>query len=130
MGHKRIYGPYERPPFPIIIDKPSMQDLLSSFQFSDWVMAGSIYGTGLVWGFTISRPFPSMMQRLLVYHSMSHMFFMLAVGSMAVVPYRRLTGFWDNGLRWKKPEDKLHKFDTTSHLERSTGWSRFRVNNE
>ena len=30
VGHKRIYGPYERPPFPIIIDKPSMQDLLSS----------------------------------------------------------------------------------------------------
>ena len=93
-------------------------------------MAGSLYGAGIAWGFTISRPFPSLMQRLLVYHSISHMFFMLAVGSMAVVPYRRLTGFWDNGLRWKKPEDKLHKFDTTSHFEKSTGWSRFRVNNE
>ena len=24
VGHKRIYGPYERPPFPIVIDKPSV----------------------------------------------------------------------------------------------------------
>ena len=29
---------------------------------------------------------------------------------MALLPYRRLTGYWDNGLRWKVPEDKLKKF--------------------
>ena len=46
---------------------------------------------------------------------------------MAVVPYRRLTGYWDNGLRWSKPEDKLNKYDVTSHFEKATGWSRFRV---
>ena len=130
VGHKRLYSPYERPPFPIIVDKPSMQDLTSSIRFSDWVMFGTIYGTGVLWAFGISRPFPSIMQRLLVYHSVSHMFFATAVAAMVLVPYRRLTGFWDNGLRWSKPEDRLHKFDSTSHFERSTGWSRFRVNNE
>ena len=66
------------------------------------------------------------MQRLLVYHGVSHMFFAFAVSAMVLVPYKRLTGFWDNGLRWSKPEDKLNKFDSTSHFEKATGWSRFR----
>ena len=42
------------------------------------------------------------------------------------VAYRRLTGFSDNGLRWSKPEDRLKKFDMTSHYEKATGWKRFR----
>ena len=130
VGHKRIYGPYERPPFPIIIDKPSMHDLVSSFRFSDGFMFGSIYSAGIVTAYTISRGLPSMMQRLLVYHGISHMFFALGVAAVPLVAYRRLTGFWDNGLRWRKPEDKLHKYDSTSHFERATGWDRFRINNE
>ena len=99
-------------------------------RFSDWVMGSTIYGTGIVWSFAISRPFPAIMQRLLVYHATSHLFFVAAAMSMIIVPYRRLTGYWENGLRWRKPEDKLHKFDTTSHFERATGWDRFRINNE
>ena len=130
IGHKRVYSPYERPPFPIIIDKPSLQDLVSSFRFSDYFMFGSIYGTGIIWSYMLSRPFPSIMQRLLVYHGVSHMFLVAAISAMAVVPYRRLTGFWDNGLRWSKPDDKLKKFDATSHFEKATGWDRFRVKTE
>ena len=93
-------------------------------------MFGTIYGAGILWSYIISRPFPSIQQRLIVYHGMSHCFFVLAAVSLAVVPYRRLTGFWDNGLRWSKPEDKLNKFDTVSHFEKATGWDRFRVKTE
>ena len=130
MGVKQIYGPYERPPFPIIIDKPTVQDLVSSFRFSDFSMFGILYGTGIIVGYKCSRNFPVMMQRLLIYHGMSHMFFMLGVFLVPVVAYRRLTGFWDNGLRWKKPADKIHKFDSTSHFERGTRWNKWRVNLE
>ena len=130
IGHKKIYSNYERPPFPIIIDKPSVYDLVGSWRFSDYCMFGAIYGTGILWAFTISRPMPSVMQKLLVYHGVSHMAFIVAACSMVAIPYRRLTGFWDNGLRWSKPEDKLHKYDMTSHYEKSTGWSRFRVKTE
>ena len=130
VGHKSNYNVYDRPPFPIIIDKPSMQDLVSSFRFSDYFMFGTVYGTGILWSYHISRNFPVLTQRLVVYHAMSHLFFLGGLAALAVVPYRRLTGYWENGLRWRKPEDRLHKFDTTSHFERSTGWDRFRVNNE
>lgn len=56
-GPKTIYGAYERPPFPIIIDTPSVRDLASSLRFSDFVMGGSIYGSGILWAYVISRPF-------------------------------------------------------------------------
>ena len=45
---------------------------------------------------------------------------------MVAVPYRRLTGYADNGLRWRNPEDKLRKFDNTSEFERATIWKYFR----
>ncbi len=31
VGHKRIYGPYDRPPFPIMVDRPSVKDLVASW---------------------------------------------------------------------------------------------------
>ena len=130
VGNKTIYSPYERPPFPIIIDKPSIYDIVSSWRFSDYFMFGSIYGGGIMFAFGISRPFPSVMQKLLVYHGVSHMFFVVAAMSLAVIPYRRLTGYWENGLRWSKPEDKLNKYDMTSHYEKATGWGRFKIRPE
>ena len=130
VGHKKMYSPYERPPFPILIDKPTVSDLLGELRFSDFFMFGTIYGFGIVWGYAASRPFPGIMQRLLVYHSLSHMFLVVAFSASLIVPFRRITGFWDNGLRWRQPEDKLKKYDTSSHFEKATGWSSFRVNNE
>ena len=58
VGHKKMYGPYERPPFPIIVDKPTPSDLIGSWRFSDFCMFGSIYGFGVAWSFIVSRPLP------------------------------------------------------------------------
>jgi hypothetical protein len=127
-GYKQIYGAYERPPFPIIIDTPTPRDIVGALRFSDFVMGATVYGTGIIWSYAISRPFPMLSQRLLVYHGISHLFFMVSVGLMINIPYRRLTGFWDNGLRWSKPEDKLRggKYDNTSQFEKATIWGRLK----
>jgi len=125
-GNKQIYGAYERPPFPIQIDAPNWGEVLKEIRFCDLFMGFSIYGAGIFTGYFASRPFPMLMQRLIVYHGISHMFLATAFALTIAVPYRRLTGFWDNGLRWKKPEDKLNKFDSTSHFEAATVWHRFR----
>jgi hypothetical protein len=125
-----MYGPYERPPFPILIDAPTWGDLFNNMRMSDFVMGGSIYGSGLLWGYYASRPFPMLMQRLVVYHGVSHMFLAVSLSLMIAVPFRRLTGYWDNGMRWHKPEDKLKKYDTTSHFEAATVYKRFRINTE
>lgn len=125
-GSKAIYGAYERPPFPIIIDTPSVRDIASSLRFSDFVMGGTVYGSGILWSYLLSRPFPQLSQRLVIYHGMSHLFFVTAAALMIVIPYRRLTGFWDNGLRWSKPEDKLRKYDNTSVFEKNSVWGKLR----
>ena len=91
-------------------------------------MGGSIYGAGILWAYTISRPFPQLAQRLVVYHGVSHMVSVVALSLMFTIPYRRLTGFWDNGLRWSRPEDKLRggKYDNTSQFEKATVWGKIR----
>ena len=107
--NKGVYGAYERPPYPIIIDVPTLRDVLSNLTFSDFVLGGTVYGTGVMWSYVVSKPFPLIMQRLVVYHGLSHMFFFSAGCFMFMCSYRRLTGFGDNGLRWRIPEDKLKK---------------------
>ena len=128
VGRGKAVSAYERPPFPILIEKPSLYDMLSSVRFSDFFMFGTIYGAGILAGFALSRPFPLMTLRMLVYHGTSHAFFCTAAAATTIVVFRRLTGYWDNGLRWRKPEDRMTKFDTTSHFEKATGWSRFKIN--
>ena len=124
---KSIYGTYERPPFPIKVDQPTAGDIMGEARLSDLVMAMTVYGAGIGWGYLASRPFPLVTQRLLVFHGISHMFLTLSIALTITVPYRRLTGYADNGLRWTTPADRLKKFDATSHFEQATIWSRFRV---
>ena len=95
-------------------------------RFSDFVLGGTVYGGGILFGFVASRPFPDLHQRLLVYHGISHIFFVTAISMMVIVTYRRISGFWDNGLRWRKPEDRLRKYDNTSHFEAATVWGKLR----
>ncbi len=64
--------------------------------------------------------------KLLVFHGLSHMALVTGVSLMMIVSFRRITGYWDNGLRWRKPEDKLKKFDSVSHFEAATVWGRLR----
>ena len=113
-----------------MIDTPTLTDIVRNWQYSDLVMGGTIYGSGILWSYTLSRTFPSLMSRLVVYHGLSHMFFVLGLSFMMTVPYRRLTGFADNGLRWRKPDDKLKKYDNTSEFEKATIWKTLKINNE
>ena len=60
-------------------------------------MGLSVYSTGMLAGYYCSRPFNMQMQKLIVYHGVAHMFGAVALSLMIAVPYRRLTGYWDNG---------------------------------
>ena len=127
FDNKNIYGKYERPPFPIKIDAPTIPDIKDEARLSDLVMFGSIYGVGIGWAYLCSRPWTQLMQRLVVFHGVSHLFMVTSLLMSIMQPYRRLTGFADNGLRWSTPSDRLKKFDSTSHFESATIWGRFRT---
>lgn len=121
-GTKQIYGPYERPPYPIIIDRPTVKDVIANISFPDFVLGGTMYTIGLVGGYLCSKNMHLLQHRLVVYHGISHLGMVGGFSAMFLVSFRRLTGFYDNGLRWKKPEDKLRKYDNTSHFEGATIW--------
>ena len=127
---KMMYGAYERPPFPILMERITLRDILANLQFSDFVLGGGIYTFGSYWGYIVARKYNYYSQRLLWFHSLSHISLVIALNSMLIISYRRLTGFADNGLRWRKPEDKLMKFDTTSEYERATVWGRWKLTRE
>jgi hypothetical protein len=61
LGGKQFYGSYERPPYPIIVDTPTLRDVFTNLKFGDFVLFGSIYTTGIVWSYVISRPFTQIM---------------------------------------------------------------------
>ena len=104
-----------------------MPDIMGEMRLSDFIMFGTMYGVGIGWAYICSRPFNQLMQRLVVFHGVSHVIMVSSLCLTLSIPYRRLTGFYDNGLRWSIPEDRLKKFDSTSHFESATIWGRFRV---
>lgn len=78
-GKKAVYGVYERPPYPIIIETPTVYNVISNWRFSDFLMGGTFYGAGVIWAYIISRSLPSLAQRLVVFHGVSHATFVFAV---------------------------------------------------
>ena len=60
-GDKKMYGPYERPPFPIKVDTPTWGDIGREYRMSDFVMGMSVYWMGHACGFIAGRPFPMLM---------------------------------------------------------------------
>ena len=84
---------------------------------------GTVYATGLVFAFFPARGLGS----TFIFATMTHIFGVCGVSYGLYGSYARLTGFWDNGLRWNVPDYNLVKFDATSRYEQSSFFKRLRV---
>ena len=49
-------------------------------RISDFIMLGCIYGAGIGWGYMASRPMVMLTQRLIVFHGVSHIALVTALG--------------------------------------------------
>ena len=78
--NKQLYGAFERPPFPIKVDQPTLKDVMLEARISDFIMLGCIYGAGIGWGYLASRPMVMLTQRLIVFHGVSHIALVTALG--------------------------------------------------
>ena len=85
---------------------------------------------GLGVGFAMGRRLPDMYGKLLAYGALSHAFTVSGMGVAAYASYSRLTGYWDNGLRWNVPKYQVNKFDITSRFEENTAFKRFKINTD
>eukprot|EP00997_Jenningsia_sp_PLL12_P008879 NODE_5727_length_555_cov_80.671937_g4989_i0.p1 GENE.NODE_5727_length_555_cov_80.671937_g4989_i0~~NODE_5727_length_555_cov_80.671937_g4989_i0.p1 ORF type:complete len:165 (+),score=12.26 NODE_5727_length_555_cov_80.671937_g4989_i0:39-533(+) len=130
---QQIISAYDRPPYPILVEAPTLGQLISSWRFCDYFALGTTYTASVFTAFYLSRQMPNMFQRTIVFHGISHGGLVtFATLFLLMIPHQRLTGFYDNGLRWRKPENKLKKYDSTSRFENETFWGKmvFRNNEQ
>ena len=117
----------ERPPFPIIIERPTLGDVARNLQTSDFFAWATIYGLGYVGGFFQARSISNVKIRYRAFALLTHTFGVVGFTLAFYASYTRLTGYWDNGLRWNVPKQEVDKFDTTSKFEANTIFKRFRI---
>jgi len=68
-----------------------------------------------------------MQHKLMIYGAFVHSASISGFSAATYVNYCRLTGYWDNGLRWNVPNYHVIKFDVTSRFEENTFFKRFRI---
>ncbi|EGR34429.1 hypothetical protein IMG5_011950 [Ichthyophthirius multifiliis] len=126
---KFVFDVGERPPYPIINSNATFVDVVDNFNFADF---GIIF-TCTVLGF----PFSRYACRSLNHESLYLKRYMFSTAWTAMISYgflyafansyNRLNGFVDNGLRWKRKEKILIKYDFTSEYEKSSIFGFFRL---
>ena len=115
VGTSRVYHQNQRPPFPVIMDKPNVSNIWPYFQKGDLLVFGLFYLSGLLFGYGASRRFVHMPKRLIVFHGIAHVFTVSGLVMTFLMPCYRVKGYWDNGLRWRR-RAPMKKYDFTKEL--------------
>ncbi len=124
---RQIRDVHERPPFPIIIERPTFGDILRNMKTCDLVAFGAMYAVGVGAGFCLGRRFTYTRDKFMVLNFFTQIFMVGGAAWAFRASYSRLTGYWDNGLRWNVPIQQITKFDTSSEFEKKTIFKNFRI---
>lgn len=110
----------ERPPYPILVDDPTVREVLNNINKSDVLVGLTFVSAGFLAAIIGTRPFLKLEQKFYVtkWTMWWYTFLGMLVGSSC--SYYRLTGFMENGLRWKHKDLLYSKYDFTSDFERKT----------
>ena len=46
VDQKKVYDIYDRPPFPILIERPTLRDVLGNYKFWDFALFAAFYTFG------------------------------------------------------------------------------------
>jgi len=118
----------ERPPYPIINDNPTTLDVVHNLNRAD---LGLFLAFALI-GFPVARcviraPMASEFQRRSIFN-LTWTMSMTFGGYFALAnSFYRLRGFIENGLRWKRRDRKLNKYDFSKDFESKTIFKHFRL---
>lgn len=110
----------ERPPFPIVIENPTFADTLANMRLPEYVpLLLSIPG-GAALGYAMTKdllPYPVARRRAFgfIWGSLAVCAFWLGVKGS----FYKLTGFENNGLTWRVPDNYEKKYNYTGDLEAS-----------
>jgi hypothetical protein len=130
LGASNIIPYEQRPPYPILISNPSFRQVLGNLNKSDFLVYSSIFFTGFGLSILTTRSYAILNQKLFILHVNMHLFNLLAIGIALNCSYYRLIGLMDNGLRWKKKDRNLNKYDFTRDFEKHTIFKHLRERND
>lgn len=111
-----IYRADERPPYPILISNPSIYQVLYNMNKSDFLLYFFVMTGAFLCSVAITRSLNTMTTKLRIFHVNMHYSNLIALTIATSASYYRLTGFMDNGLRWRR-SDGFNKYDFTSDME-------------
>ena len=115
---RHVYEPGDRTPYPIIIERPQLRDVLENMRLPEYmplfVSIPAGYALSYLMTYSLYR-FPIARRQAfgLVYATV------LAAGAWIGVKgsYYKLVGFENNGLKWKFDDTRLKKYRFVSDLE-------------
>jgi hypothetical protein len=116
---RHLIEPGERPPYPIIVEAPQVRDVIANMHLPEFVPFLVSIPLGAVIAYSMTSPLqflPLMRRRcfgVVWGYTAAYSLWLGFKGS-----YYKLTGFEDNGLRWKNQEPRIKKYDFTSDLKR------------
>ena len=109
----------ERPPYPIIVEAPQVRDVLANMHLPEYMFFIASIPIGAIAGYHMTASlqfFPLMRRRCFGMVWGYTAGFGLWIGFKG--SYYKLTGFEDNGLKWKYQETRIKKYDFTSDLKK------------
>jgi hypothetical protein len=121
----QIYRSDERPPYPVLISDPTINQVLSNMNKSDFLVYSFVMSGAFLVSVALTRNCITMTRKLRLLHLNMHFFNLIALTMATSCSFYRLTGFMDNGLRWRR-SDGLNKYDFTSDMESKSIFKYFR----
>jgi hypothetical protein len=123
----QLYRYEERPPYPVLISDPTVGQVLTNMNKSDFLLYFFVMGISFLGSVALTRKSVTMMRKIKILHYNMHFFNLCALTAATSCSYYRLTGLMDNGLRWRR-SDGLKKYDFTSEMEKKSIFKHFREN--
>ena len=114
---RRVIEPGERTPYPIIIERPTFRDTFFNMGLPEWTPFLVSIPVGTFIGYKVSFPLyeiPLVRRRCFTVTSGVIIFMAFYIGLKG--SFYKLIGFEDNGLKWKRSEQRVKKYDFTHDL--------------
>lgn len=126
LNSSGVIGYDQRPPYPIIIDNPTVSQVFYNLNKSDLMVCAFFVALGFGASVIGSRKYQLLQAKFMFTKYSMYWYTLIGAFTAMNCSYYRLAGLMENGLRWKTKDLLYSKYDLTSDFERNTIFKHFR----
>ena len=126
LNNRGVIGNDQRPPYPIIIDNPTVSQVFYNLNKSDLLVCAFFVAMGFGASVLGSRNLQVLQAKFMFTKYSMYWYTLLGAFTAMNCSHYRLAGLMENGLRWKTKDLLYSKYDLTSDFERNTIFKHFR----